>query len=157
MVEEISSATEAPLQGAEEETKSTPTIFPESVNVPVMASFNLSSILIDPQLGQAYTSKNEVKEQHLYSTGLWGDGGERIRTIDDLRQEMQDAAELDDENTRDDLSDENNNDDDITAAMAKPTSSSAATEGEMQMSVAEMQEIIERQKRQISYLTEQVR
>ena len=70
---------------------------------------------------------------------------------------MQDAAELDDENARDDLSDENNNDDDITAAMAKPKSVSAAAEGEMQMSVAEMQEIIERQKRQISYLTEQVR
>ena len=58
MVEEISSATEA----AEEEKSSVPTIFPESVNVPVMASFNLSSILIDPQLGQAYTSKEEVKQ-----------------------------------------------------------------------------------------------
>ena len=57
MVEEISSATEV----AEEQKTSAPTIFPESVNVPVMASFNLSSILIDPQIASAYTSKEEVK------------------------------------------------------------------------------------------------
>ena len=57
MVEEISSATEA----VEEQKTSAPTIFPESVNVPVMASFNLSSILIDPQIASAYTSKEEVK------------------------------------------------------------------------------------------------
>ena len=118
MVEEISSATEA----AEEEKSSVPTIFPESVNVPVMASFNLSSILIDPQLGQAYTSKEEVKQQHFYSTGLWGDGAERIRTIDDLRQEMLDDAELDDENARDDLSDENKNNDDDNIVSQPATS-----------------------------------
>ena len=118
MVEEISSATEA----AEEEKSSAPTIFPESVNVPVMASFNLSSILIDPQLGQAYTSKEEVKQQHFYSTGLWGDGAKRIRTIDDLRQEMLDDAELDDENARDDLSDENKNNDDDNIASQPATS-----------------------------------
>ena len=59
MVEEISSVTEAAPE--EEKSETRPSIFPESVNVPVMASFNLSSILIDPQLGSAYTSKEEVK------------------------------------------------------------------------------------------------
>ena len=56
---------------------------------------------------------------------------------------MLDDAQLDDENARDDLSDDNKSNDDDIIATSKPTSGSAA-DGEMQMSVAEMQEIIER-------------
>ena len=67
-----------------------------------MASLNLSKVLLDPQIGEAFTSKLQVKEEHIYSTGLWGDG--KIRTLDDLELEM--ADEADDGEERDDLSDE---------------------------------------------------
>ena len=46
--------------------------FPESVNVPLMASINLSKVFLDPQIGDAYTSKEVVIQEHLYSTNLWG-------------------------------------------------------------------------------------
>ena len=51
--------------------------------MPLMASLNLSSVLLDPQIGEAFTTKYKVQEEHLYSTSLWGDG-HKIRTLDDL-------------------------------------------------------------------------
>jgi len=38
------------------------TVFPESVNVPLMASLKLSTILLDPDIGKSYATKYEVKE-----------------------------------------------------------------------------------------------
>jgi len=39
------------------------THFPESVNVPLMAKFNLSSVFLDPSIGEIYTGKNQAKEE----------------------------------------------------------------------------------------------
>ena len=69
-----------------------------------MASLNLSKVLLDPQIGEAFTSKLQVKEEHIYSTGLWGDA--KIRTLDDLELEMADAEAAAHGEQRDDLSDE---------------------------------------------------
>ena len=90
---------------AEEQKEMT---FPESVNVPLMASLNLSSIFNDPELGKNYQTKQAVKEQNEYSTGLWGDG--KIKTLDDLELEM--ADDLSDEEREG--SDNSDQDDDPT-------------------------------------------
>lgn len=84
-----------------EESKQT---FAESVNVPLMASLNLSKVLLDPQIGEAFTTKFRVQEEHLYSTGLWGDN--KIKTLADLQLEMDDEEALIDGEARDDLSDD---------------------------------------------------
>jgi hypothetical protein len=45
-----------------------------------------------------------VQEEHLYSTGLWGDN--KIKTLADLQLEMDDEEALIDGEARDDLSDD---------------------------------------------------
>ena len=102
----LSSNEESKTEESKQDPGQPSTRFAESVNVPLMASLNLSSVLLDPQIGEAFTTKLKVQEEHLYSTSLWGDG--KIRTLDDLQLEMADeaAAELDANDARDDLSDD---------------------------------------------------
>ena len=83
--------------------------FPESVNVPLMASINLSKVFLDPQIGDAYTSKEVVIQEHLYSTNLWGQ--DKIKTLDDLELEMAAEEMADVDNLRADLSDDDDEDD----------------------------------------------
>ena len=115
-----------------------------------MASLNLSKVLLDPQIGEAFTTKLQVKEEHLYSSGLWSGAGGKIRTLDDLELEMADEIAED----RDDLSDDGGKEDEDAAeieerykAMAAKIKTSEDTtennESPQTMSVAEMQEIIE--------------
>ena len=76
-------------------------VFPESVNVPLMASINLSSIFLDPNLAHHnLKAKEEVKEYHEQSVSYWGDN--KIRNIDDLMLEMENDAANDDDNDEDD-------------------------------------------------------
>ena len=85
-------------------------ILPESVNVPVMASFNMSNIFLDPSLKDNYdASASRLKENQLYSTTLWKNS-DTIRTADDLLREMEYEAEENEEEIEvreeEDLSDE---------------------------------------------------
>ena len=97
----------------------------------------------------------------MYSTGLWGN--DKIRTLDDLELEMAEeeaAAAQDDDGVdggRDDLSDDEIVEKRYKEFASKVLSSrdAASSGADGQMSVAEMQEIIESQKRQIKKLTEQ--
>ncbi len=63
-----------------------------------MASINLSSIFIDPALAnktiRAATISAEATEQNLQSQSIWGD--DRIKSIDDLMLEMENAQHADD-------------------------------------------------------------
>ena len=103
----LSSNEESKTEEQKQDPGQPSTRFAESVNVPLMASLNLSSVLLDPQIGEAFTTKYKVQEEHLYSTSLWGDG-HKIRTLDDLQLEMAEeaAAELDANGERDDLSED---------------------------------------------------
>ena len=74
-----------------------------------MASLNLSSVLLDPDLGKSFATKYEVREQHAFSSSIWG--ASNVRTLDDLELELanEEIKEIDDEmDVRDDLSDEEN-------------------------------------------------
>ena len=145
-------------QPGAEESKIVP-CFSESINVPLMARMNLSSVLLDPQIGESYTTQQRVQEEHLYSTGLWG--GDKIKTIYDLQLELDDerAENEDSDDGRDDLSDENEEDMERYRAMAEKIGTGGASEdfhgNAGQMSFIEMQQIIESQKRQIKNLTAQ--
>ena len=113
-----------------------------------MASLNLSSVLLDPEIGKSFSVKYD--EEYLERAGYWGDG--KIRTIDDLRLEMDDdaaakdgeGAAVDDINVRED---EDSDEDMITGAVfrgAKKKSKAAAAPTEAGgVSAAELKEIVE--------------
>ena len=128
-----------------------------------MASLNLSSVLLDPEIGKSFSVKYD--EEYLERAGYWGDG--KIRTIDDLRLEMDDdaaakdgegGADADDINVRED---EDSDEDMITGAVfrgAKKKSKAAAAPTEAGgVSAAELKEIVEQQKREIERLTAKCR
>lgn len=71
--------------------------------MPLMASINLSSIFLDPNLAhENLKAKEEMKEYHVQSVSYWGD--DKIRNIDDLMLEMEnDAANDDDEDSDDEV------------------------------------------------------
>lgn len=115
--------------------------------MPLMASFSMSRVLLDPEISSAYQSKEEVKMEHSYSTTLWDQGGQedRIRTIHDLMDEMDEEQAL-----KDDSSDE---DKDREAMERDEAGRTQENEEEGGMSVREMIQVIESQKRTIKYLT----
>ena len=103
-----------------------------------MAHMNLSNIFLDPDIGTAFTqTKKEIREDYLERSGYWGDS--RIRTIDDLRLELDNeaAAIENDIEVRDDFS---NSDDDIADQVFQQKGKDDAIDG---VSAAEMKEIIE--------------
>ena len=66
-----------------------------------MASINLSSIFIDPALAnktiKAAVISAEATEQNMQSQSIWGD--DRIKSIDDLMLEMENAQHAEDDDT----------------------------------------------------------
>ena len=140
----VESAANSNTNSGPEEAKATVT------NTPLMASLNLSKFLLDPQIGEAYTRKEEVLKHHDYSRTLWGE--DKIRTLEDLQNELEmeglDGLEArEGEDFSDDEEDSKlNQDKDDQHQYRKPTGNIARSgeAGDLKgMSVAELHEIID--------------
>ncbi len=82
-----------------------------------MASINLSSIFIDPALAnktiKAAIISAEATEQNLQSQSIWGD--DRIKSIDDLMLEMENAQHAEDADGLEERKDIDDSDDSANA------------------------------------------
>ena len=86
-----------------------------------MASINLSSIFIDPALAnktiKAAVISAEATEQNLQSQSIWGD--DRIKSIDDLMLEMENAQHAEDDDDTDGIEERKDIDDSDDSANAE--------------------------------------